>query len=70
MTKNGSGGYMTGDQIARTVGIIYTGVQEVYRGGEVYLFTDTYTKSTFAVKRLDRVEVENGLNDLRARFKK
>jgi len=60
---------MPGEQIAKTLNLIYNGVQEVYSGPDVYLFTDKSTGGTFAVKKLDIVEVENGLNDLRSRFK-
>ena len=59
---------MTGEQIAKTLGLIYNGPQEVYRGGEVYLFTDQHTRETFAVRHLDRKVVESGLNALRIRF--
>jgi len=59
---------MTGDQIAKILNLTYTGVQKCYREPDIYLFTDPHTKGTFAVKKLDREEVEKGLNSLRARF--
>jgi len=60
---------MTGEQLAKTHDLIYTGVQEVYQGPDIYLFTDRATRGTFAVTKLDRESVTNGLNGLRERFK-
>jgi len=35
---------MTGEQLAKTHDLIYTGPQEVYQGQDVYLFTDRATR--------------------------